>query len=327
MAPARLSLAAGQPLESAKPMTTIEIRMRVGPEYDGWRLDSYVAAKIPRLSRARARRLLEDGIRSPPGRRLRPGSVVREGLTFSLVRPAPDEPPPPEVPVVFEDFALVVLDKPPNLAIHPTARYHRQTLTGFLRGRPGEKADPAHRIDRETSGLVLCGKGVHSARLKAAFARGEVEKRYLAIAAGWPKEERFAIDLPLALGSGAVRVRMEVGSGKPSRTEVELLRRFERQGERFSLFACRPRSGRQHQIRAHLSAVGHPIVGDKIYGPDEGCFIRFTEGRLSPEDLVRLRLSRHALHAERLAFAHPATGERLEIASPLPADLERFLAG
>jgi 23S rRNA pseudouridine1911/1915/1917 synthase len=300
----------------------------VEPQFEGLRLDSYLAAKIPRLSRSRIQQILRESLLSPKGRTLKAATLVHPGLRFKLDRPMPAEPPLPQIEVVYEDETLLVLEKPTGLAVHPTARYHRCTLTGFLRTR-AQKADPAHRLDRETSGLLVCGKGsTATAALKAAFAAQQVEKRYSAVVEGWPAEQAFEIALPLQLGSGEVRVRMEVGKGKPSRTEACVKRRLlSSAGERFAVLELRPRTGRQHQIRAHLAAVGHPIVGDKIYGFDERCFVRFTEGALTLGDQLRLRLPRHALHACFLSLRHPVSGQSQQWESALPADLAAFLGG
>ena len=240
----------------------------------------------------------------------------------------PEEPPLPPVPVIYEDESLIVLEKPAGLAVHPTARYHRCTLTAFLRTL-GQKADPAHRLDRETSGLLVCGKGsAVTAVLKRAFATRQVEKRYLAIVEGWPGETTFEISLPLQLGRGEVRVRMEVGNGKPALTEATVKQRLlSPPGDRFALLELVPRTGRQHQLRAHLAAVGHPIVGDKIYGFDERCFVRFTEGAQTVEDQQHLRLPRQALHACSLSLNHPRSTQPCTWTSPLPVDLAGFLEG
>lgn len=319
------------PVDAAE---TIEIEFTVAPDGAGLRLDAYLAARIKGISRSEIQRILETSLRSPPGRKLKASSIVRAGLRFWLERPCVDQPPPPDsLPVIFEDDSLLVLEKPPDLAMHPTARYHRFTVTGYLRARGGGRADPAHRLDRETSGIVVCGKGaMATAALKAAFAAAEVEKHYLAVVEGWPALDRFEIDRPLQLGSGLVRVRMEVGVGKPALTEVEVVQRLRAPGapaaaaERFTLLRLRPRTGRQHQIRAHLASIGHPVVGDKIYGFDERCFVRFTEGALTAADERRLRLPRHALHAAHVSLRHPLSGQRCSWESALPRDLAAFVA-
>ena len=303
-----------------------EVVFTVREDEAGVRLDAYLQRKLRGPSRTRIQRMIREQLRPPADRHLKPASIVTPGLRFVVVQETAPEDPLPEIPVVYEDAVVLVLDKPAHLAIHPAGRHHLHTLTAALAARPGPRAHPAHRLDRETSGLIACGVGEFSAGLKRAFAGREVRKEYLAIAEGWPQSDDFTIERPLELGRGRVRVRMAVGTGKPASTEVRVMGRYrDAGGERFSLLRCSPHTGRQHQIRAHLSAEGFPLVGDKIYGPDETIFVRFTEGRATEADRRRLRLSRHALHASGLAFAHPRDGTPLRFQSPLAADLADFL--
>src|SRR5690606_11992684 len=213
----------------------------------------------------------------------------------------------------------------------PSARYQKGTLVGWIRKRYGEGfADPAHRLDRETSGLVVCGRGPEaSRRLMRSFVGGKEEKAYLGICEGHPSQDRFRIEAPLSLGTDAVRIAMRVDpvEGKEALTDVEVLDRFTRNGLPFSLVRARPVTGRQHQIRIHLAHAGHPLVGDKIYGPDPGYFDRFSKGELEPEAWERLRLPRHALHAAWLQLPHPGTGASVTFECPLPGDLQAFLHG
>jgi 23S rRNA pseudouridine1911/1915/1917 synthase len=311
----------------------VRVRFTVEANYEGWRLDHYIREKIPRLSRERVQRLIEQRLEVDGGRRLKPSTRVAAGLTFALLRDAEPEPDAPlDFRVVHDDGALVVVDKPAGLPVHPTARYSAHTFTAAARARfPGRKIDPAHRIDRETSGLLACGGApADTTRLKGAFARGAVAKTYLALALGRPSAERFEVDAPLALtGASAVRVRMHVdAAGLPSVTAFEVLeRRAAADGTPVALLACRPRTGRQHQIRAHLLHAGLPMVGDKIYGPDEMIFDRFTRREMTDEDRRRLRLARHALHAWRLELPHPRTRELVRLEAELPEDMREFWDG
>lgn len=314
-------------------MHQVRVRFTVEPNYAGWRLDRYLQEKIRRLSRERVQFLIEHRLEAEDGRRLKPASRVVPGQSFALVR---DQEPEPETPlefgVVHDDGELLVVDKPAGLPVHPTARYSANTFTSLARLRfPARKVDPAHRLDRETSGLLACGSAPEVTRLlKRDFAHGRVAKTYLALALGAPGADRFTVDAPLALtGASAVRVRMHVDpAGLPSTTEFEVLaRRRAPDGADVTLLACRPRTGRQHQIRAHLHHAGLPMVGDKIYGPDELIFDRFTRRELTGEDLERLRLPRHALHAWRLELPHPRTRAPVRLEAPLPADLRVFWDG
>jgi 23S rRNA pseudouridine1911/1915/1917 synthase len=311
----------------------VRVRFTVEPNYAGWRLDRYLQEKIRRLSRERVQHLIAHRLESEGGRRLKPATRVTAGLSFALLK---DQEPEPDAPldfgVVHDDGELVVVDKPAGLPVHPTARYAAHTFTAAAKDRfPGRKIDPAHRIDRETSGLLACGGAPEwTKRLKRDFAHGRVSKSYLALAGGAPAADRFTVDAPLALtGASTVRVRMHVDAGGlPSVTEFEVLgRRVTPDGAPVALLACRPRTGRQHQIRAHLLHAGLPMVGDKIYGGDEGIFDRFTRRESTAADLAALRLPRQALHAFRLELPHPRTREPVSLEAPLPADLAAFWEG
>ena len=309
-------------------------------ECHGYRLDRFLQKRIKRLSRARIQRVIH-GDCTVDGRPGKPAMLVYVGQTVRFTRPAPPEPVVPrEVGVLYQDAALYALDKPAGLPIHPSARYHYSTLTAVLRERfPGERLQVGHRLDRETSGVLLVARTPEAASaIKQSFARRRVDKTYLALAYGLVSDEEVTVEAPIGPCGGAVRVRMAVRTieegGQPARTAFRVLARFpdadladpQRPGRRgLTLLECRPHTGRQHQIRVHLWHLGHPIVGDKLY-PDEELFMRWAD---DGDDAVReaLPLPRHALHAARLSFPHPQSGDRLTVLSPLPADLATFLRG
>ncbi len=306
----------------------IEQRFIVESECHGYRLDRFLQKKIRRLSRARIQRVIH-GDCDVEGRKARPNMRVFTGQRVAFRRPAPVEPEVPRnISVVYTDPDFYVLDKPAGLPIHPTARYHFSTLTAVLRERfPGERLQVCHRLDRETSGLLLVARSPEAAsKLKTAFQKRLVHKRYLAIVHGQldlPDGEELLVDKPLGPAGTAVRVRMAVcdssDGGLPAQTIVRVLRRF----ASHTLVECRPHTGRQHQIRVHLWQLGFPIVGDKLY-PDEELFIKWSEeGDAAVASL--LPLPRHALHAAGIAFPHPRTGELLRVDTDLPADLAHFL--
>ena len=323
------------------------VHFEVEPNYAGWTLSEYVAEKLKRpLAPALLERLLRGRalVHSEP--QLLPETRVWPGLRFSLRKRSPgDEGEPPPVPVVYEDDWLLVVDKPAGLALHPTARYHVSTLTRALetchRNASGEKPDPAHRLDRETSGLVACGRSpLHTRALKAAFAARQVEKAYLALCEGEPRADEFQVDVPLSVGTPRIRVKAWPDPhGMPAVTIFRLLARYrDERGRPLSLLRCEPRTGRQHQIRAHLHAAGSPLVGDKLYGPDEGIFLRLAESDGAPaprgqfDDLITaeerqaLRHPRQALHASELVLPHPMTGEKMRFESALPDDLQQLIS-
>ncbi len=225
----------------------------------------------------------------------------------------------PPFTIAYSDEHLVVVDKAPGVVVHP-ARGHRedtlaQLLAQQLQGGGGERAgawDPeragiVHRLDRDTSGLLVVARSPEALRLlQAALAARRIEREYLALVEGRPPARAGTIEAPIGRDA-RVRTRMGVGGVNPreARTHFTLERAFERS----SLLRLRLETGRTHQIRVHLQAIGHPVCGDPEYG---------TPGLFG--------LQRQFLHATRLAFDHPFTGERVEVHSPLPGDLQRALA-
>jgi 23S rRNA pseudouridine1911/1915/1917 synthase len=309
------------------PGQIVEIEFVVEPNYDGWRLDKYLCVKIRRLSRTRVQRIIERDLVGEP--RLKPSSLLKRGQRIRIARrmlQEPDDVPPPSALVeLYRDESLLVLDKPAGLPIHPTARYHHGTLVSQLKER-GVEAYPAHRLDRETSGIVVCGRTLEACQhLMEHFSGGHVKKQYLAITEGHPPDT-FEVDAPIAEGTELIRiaVRIDAQQGKPARTQFKVEERFERDGAPFAVVRCFPKTGRQHQIRIHLQRAGFSIVGDKMYGPDPGYFDRFSKHCLEDEAWERLRLPRHALHATHIEFEHPVTGAAVAFDSPLPEDLRAF---
>ncbi len=241
-----------------------------------------------------------------------------------------DEPDAPKsFGVVHEDEAVLVVNKPAGLPIHPTATYHKNTLTWLLRERYGVPAPhPAHRLDRETSGIVICGQKVeHERVLKKAFEERKVEKRYLAIVRGEMPDDRGRIEQPMAPAREGLHVMMEIrdpGDGLTAITHWEVLGR--RRGA--TLVSLGLETGRQHQLRVHLAHIGHPIIGDKLYGPEGSQpFFDHIETGMTDALAARLGHPRHALHAHTLELPHPLTGSPLRLKVDLPPDLVQLWEG
>lgn len=331
--------------------------IRVPPEFAGTRLDVFLKLQLRNTSRTRARAIIQNSAFSPAGVRLRHNSRVFAEQHIILWRPAIeeeiDESP---LAILYEDEWLLAVDKPPFVAVHPTARYYSSTLIKRLENqRPGEFLSLIHRLDRETSGLLLVAKSrpaerafkrlledrsVHamvtaenetylqlrkSERLaleKRARTAQPVKKTYLALTWGVPQEG--LIDQPLEVdGDNTLRVKMRLapkGHGLEAMTTVSVV---EVRGK-YTLVSCELHTGRQHQIRLHLSSIGCPVVGDKLYGPNERLLARAADNELTEEDLALLELPRHALHAHSYEMPHPFTGEQLKVVSPLAPDLAAF---
>ena len=235
--------------------------------------------------------------------------------------------------VVAETDDFLVVDKPPFLLVHPTKPTNARTLWGELKQllafeiANGGQVSIVNRLDRETSGLVLVAKNSSAARRFGLLMQQQrIAKEYLAIVWGWPEWETTAVDAPLLrqgsqIASAIWLKQMIHLDGAPARTELRVEQRFRRDASApFAVVRAFPQTGRTHQIRVHLASLGHPIVGDKIYGPDEKLYLEFIETGWTRKLARRLLLPRHALHSAALEVS----GERWT--SGLPPDLATFIA-
>jgi len=318
--------------------------LRVPPECEGMRLDRFLPSQLRSTSRTRAQAIISVSAFSEDGRPLRSAERVRGEQHIFLWRPAlSEEPPPYPIQTLYEDDELLVVNKPPLMTVHPTARHHRHTVINtLLAERPGRYLSLIHRLDRDTSGVLLLAKTSAADRafkvqleertLSAARAAtlghppgesssGKADKAYLALTWGTPRPG--LVDLPLEDDPSPLRVKVRIakpGTGLASRTGVEIIGT----AGAYALVRCQLFTGRQHQIRVHLSALGAPIVGDKLYGPDERLLSRAADGELSEADHLALELPRHALHAASHRVFHPFKGTWLELSAPAPEDMVEF---
>ncbi len=308
----------------------------------GVRLDAFLKRQFTSRSRQKIQQFIESGsvqVVRPCGlalSALKPSLILRAGDEVSLRSEKKQEPDVCfDYEVIYEDEWILVLDKPAGLPVHPAGRYYFNTLLSHLRthrktgGPQGEETSYflVHRIDKETSGLMVLAKTSGAAHaLTRQFFNRSTEKNYLAISQGHP-EACFKVDLPLRRSlTSRIRMKMEVApDGEPGQTALTEFQRLSLHGN-YALLRCFLKTGRQHQIRVHLEAAGHPIVGDKIYGrPEEEALPWREHVALNFESLQKLELPRHALHAASLAFDHPTRGIRMAFESPLPEELHRFL--
>ncbi len=312
-------------------MTNRDLTLRVDPEASGGRLDSWLARRLPELSRSRLQSLIEAGHVLLDGRPCRASARLRSGQAVAVYVPPPERarPEPEDIPlaIVFEDSHLLVVNKPAGLVVHPGAGAPGGTLVNaLLRHVPDlsgvggvRRPGIVHRLDRGTSGLLVVAKDDETHRaLARQFAGREVEKEYLALVLGVPAASGGTVAAPI--GRDPVhRRKMSVRAprGREARSDYRLLEAF----DGASLLRVRIHTGRTHQIRVHLASIGHPVAGDTTYGGTRTPSSR----RAAARDALR-GLTRPALHAARLAFVHPATGERLAFEAPLPADIQHVLA-
>jgi 23S rRNA pseudouridine1911/1915/1917 synthase len=305
--------------------------LRVEGSEAGARLDTWIARRLPELSRARVQALMAQGAVRLGGRPVRPSHRLRGGEEVTVELPDPVAALPAAEPlplaIVHEDAHLLVIDKRTGMAVHPGAGRQSGTLVNALLHhvrdlsgvggvlRPGI----VHRLDRGTSGLMVVAKDDETHRaLAAQFASRSVEKEYLAVVHGVPRSRQGVVEA--AIGRDPVhRKKMSVRAprartARSTYTVVEAL-------DGASLLRVRIHTGRTHQIRVHMASVGHPVVGDVTYGGTRTPSSRRAAARAALEALAR-----PALHAAALAFTHPATGARLRFESPLPTDLSDLLS-
>jgi len=312
------------------------------------RIDRYLSARFPYRSRTQWARVIESGRIRLNGAACRPSRVVRFGDRIDYVPQAHPEPEVScEISILYEDDALLAVNKPPDLPVHPSGRYFHNTLLCLLLRSRGETLDTpgiriVHRLDRETSGVVLFGKTRQAtARMAAQFEAHRVAKEYLALVHGMPEEDRFRIEAAIGRNlQSKIRKAMGVvpdGEGRPAITDFEVLRRSpggkgasgpeQSADPGHSLLRARPLTGRLHQIRVHCRHAGYPIVGDKLYGRDEAYFLKLAAGEeYSDEDRRGLLHDRQGLHAVRITIVHPLTDALFTVEAPMPADLRALCA-
>ena len=292
-------------------------RFTVTPAQAGTRLDALIALLVPEVSRSRAAALVEAGEVRLNGEAARKSARPAAGDVIEVRIPPPVDTTvrPQDIPLLirYEDADLLVIDKPAGLVVHPAPGHAEGTLVNALlhhfaalSGAGGEERPGiVHRIDKDTSGVLLVAR--HDAahrKLAAQFAGRQVEKVYLALVEGRLKRDSGRIEKPISRDPvRRVRMTARLGAGRSAVTDYQVLRRY----KEFTFLEVRIGTGRTHQIRVHLASINHPVAGDRLYGARAADYGRFF------------------LHAQRIAFHHPSTGERVTVKAPLPPELERWL--
>jgi 23S rRNA pseudouridine1911/1915/1917 synthase len=285
----------------------------------GKRIDQFLRERLPEFSRSRLQEWIEQGrvlVNGSPEKR----SYLLKGAERVHVRPGeltPLRATPEDLPldVLYEDADVIAINKPAGMVVHTGAGQHSGTLVNALLHRFGKlstvggdlRPGIVHRLDRFTSGVILVARGDAAHRnLAEQFASRQVEKIYVALVHGRVKNDRGRIETPIARDPvRRVRMTARLAHGRQAITSYQVLKRF----EGFTFLEVKIGTGRTHQIRVHLSSIGHPVVGDKLYGAPGGA------------------LGRYFLHARQIAFTSPGTAERITVSAPLPDDLEIYLSG
>ncbi len=289
---------------------------KISAEDAGKRIDKILSEKLPELSRSFVKKLIEDGKVKVNGKNTEPSYKAKLGdeVEIEVVSPPKLIPKPQDIDIkiVYEDDDIAIVDKPAGMAVHPAPGSEENTLVNALLSRYKELPTPSperpgiiHRLDKDTSGLIIIAKSpLAYQKLSRDFADRKIDKRYIALVVGNLPLDEGVINLPIGRDPFD-RKKMKVTLG--GREAITLFKVLKRYGN-FTLIEVKIKTGRTHQIRVHLSYEGYPVAGDEIYGKDK------IPG-----------LNRQFLHAYRISFNHPRTGEKLVFQSPLPGDLRDFL--
>jgi 23S rRNA pseudouridine1911/1915/1917 synthase len=295
----------------------------VGNRENGKRLDHFLHSRIPGLSRTRIQRAIRERVTLSWGVVARPSTPVRAGGEVHIgYTPYPETLLDIELPILARGSGWLAVDKPSGIPVHPVNRVRENSLIRILRRQEAnESLRLVHRLDRETSGVLLVAEDSPTARtLAGAFMLGKVDKLYLALVRGHPHEDRGRITMFFNdTATTEIYTKREAGHGQPAETHWEVDRRFERS----TLMRLRPVTGRRHQLRVHLAAIGHPILGDLLYGCSERLFLELVRG----DGDGRRQTSgprRQLLHCHRIGIAAPGGGESVFASAPLPAEFAEF---
>jgi 23S rRNA pseudouridine1911/1915/1917 synthase len=319
------------------------LNISVPPEAEGQRLDQFLVSQIPEVSRSRVQQMLADEKALVDGKGAKPSLKLRGGEQVTIVG---DFQPPPlhaiaeEIPldIIYEDDDLAVVNKPAGMMVHAGAgatddERNRGTLVNALLHRFAQLSEVGgemrpgivHRLDKDTSGLIVVAKNdIAHRKLGNQFSKREVRKRYLALVHGWPEKERGTINSPINRDSvRRTRMTTKGSGGRSALSHYEVRERITSAFGKFAIVDVRIETGRTHQIRVHMASIGHPVVGDSLYGaPKE---LKRGTVKAPPGTPAVLTLGRNFLHAAAVEFKQPRTSEALSLEAPLPQELTDFV--
>jgi len=323
--------------------TAYPLNISVPSDAEGQRLDQFLVSQIPDVSRSRVQQMLADEKALVDGKAAKPSLKLRGGEQLTILG---DFQPPPlhaiaeEIPldIIYEDADLAVVNKPAGMMVHAGAgatddERNRGTLVNALLHRFGQLSDVGgelrpgivHRLDKDTSGLIVVAKNdIAHRKLANQFSKREVKKRYTALVHGWPEKDRGTINSPISRDAiRRTRMTTKGSGGRSALSHYEVRERIATPFGKFALVDVRIETGRTHQIRVHMSSVGHPVVGDSLYGaPKE---LKRGTTKAQPGTPAVLTLGRNFLHAAAVEFKQPRTAELLSLEAPMPEELTAFL--
>lgn len=326
------------------PVDRFPITISVPSDAAGQRLDQFLATQIPDISRARVQQMLAEEKALINGAPAKSSLKLRGGETVTVLgdpQPVPLRAIAEDIPldIVYEDDDLAVVNKPAGMMVHAGAgatedERNRGTLVNALLHRfaalseVGGELRPGivHRLDKETSGLIIVAKNdVSHRKLGQQFSKREIKKRYTALVHGWPAKDRGTINAPIARDAiRRIRMTTKGSGGRSALSHYEVRERIASIYGKFALVDVRIETGRTHQIRVHMASIGHPVVGDSLYGAPKD--LKRANVKAPPGTRAVIALQRNFLHAAAVEFKHPRTGEPVALEIPLPEELTAFLA-